>query len=360
MANRLNVRTALWCGTPFLLALLVFGVLGPTATCAQQFNPTPQALSVIQNNPQVYIGRTVELPETVTVTRILNQNGGTTLYQVRDARGAVIPVLTTGGAPDVNGEFCIEGRVEEARSGDSRSPVVINEVDRTPSYLCGWLLPGLVGLFLLVVGLGGFVYWQSRGSERESERTGERASAVSASGDGSTEVSTGETGGGESRGPAGGSGGTQVLSDEPGETTDEGGETTETETVKFTVPPQETVKMLGRLEVISGHDEPEIPLMAPVSQRGPSGAGHRYTIGRSPASAEDKYTHIQLKPRTVSREQAELSHVSNSFRLTNLVSEQKNPTLVNGAALEKGEQVQLSDGDVITMGEVKLRLHAGI
>jgi len=331
MVNRLDLQTALWHSTPFLLAFLVFGALGTTR--AQQFDPTPQTLRVIANNSQVYIGRTVELPKTVTVTRILSRNGETIRYQVRDDRGAPIPVLTVEGAPDVNSEFCIEGRVEEARSGNSPSPVVINEIDRTAGYLCGWLLPGLAGLFLLVVGLGGFVYWQ---------RSSREISSVSAGGDGGGRVSAGGDGSGSE--PTGGG----------------SGETTETETVKFTVPPQETVKMLGRLEVISGHDEPEIPLMAPVSERGPSGAGHRYTVGRSQASAEDRFTHIQLKPKTVSRKQAELSHVSNSFRLTNLVSEQKNPTLVNGAALEKGEQVQLSDGDVITMGEVKLRLHAGV
>jgi predicted component of type VI protein secretion system len=63
----------------------------------------------------------------------------------------------------------------------------------------------------------------------------------------------------------------------------------------------------------------------------------------------------------VSREQAKLSFVNGSFRLTNYVPDSKNPTIVDGTVLDEGQQVELSDGDTVTMGEVELqlRLHSG-
>jgi len=126
------------------------------------------------------------------------------------------------------------------------------------------------------------------------------------------------------------------------------------ETVKMHVPPDNTLKFLGSLEVVAGLDNIErIPLHRPPGQDGQEA---EITIGRA---SGPPYEHVELKPRTVSSKQAKLVH-DGDCKVVNYASKESNPTRVNGKPMDLNESVEIEDGDVLTMGEVKLRYSDGL
>lgn len=305
-------------------ALILCGAFGIANGQPQAYDATPETIQQIYRNQSVYEGRTVDLPAPVIV-RSVNRSGEgeSRSFTVQDEAGNGIRVLTSEALPEVYEPYRISGTVQLRK--DAQIPYVVATSIEGP--LGGpptWLIVAIGGLLVAIGALGTYLVTRRRNRE----------SAHSAAG--------------------------RDRMDRSSPRERKQGSTYEGETVRMDVPPLETVKMLGRLEVISGHEDPEIPLLVPPSNgSAPSDAGHSFTIGRAPASMENRFRHIQIKPRTVSREQAKLSFEGGTFRLTNYVSEAKNPTLVNGQALGVNEEIKVSAGDTITMGEVKLRLHAG-
>ncbi len=123
-------------------------------------------------------------------------------------------------------------------------------------------------------------------------------------------------------------------------------------TIKIFAPPPGTLKILpGRFEVVAGDDTvKEIRFYRVKGQSTPE-----VTFGRA---AGAPFTHVQLKPMTVSSRQAKLTFINNQWILTNFASEASNPTRVNGMELPAEGQAALKEGDRIEMGEVTFLFHA--
>jgi hypothetical protein len=123
-------------------------------------------------------------------------------------------------------------------------------------------------------------------------------------------------------------------------------------TIKISVPPEGTLKLLpGRLVVVAGDDTvKEISFYRVKGQSTPE-----VTFGRVEGPP---YTHVQLKKMTVSSRQAKLTYLDNQWVLTNFAPPTSNPTRHNGGDLAVDGQVKLSDGDKIEMGEVKFEFRA--
>ena len=115
-------------------------------------------------------------------------------------------------------------------------------------------------------------------------------------------------------------------------------------TIKMQAPPQGTLKMApGRLRVVSGDDSVKEIRFYQI----PGESEVYLTFGRA---AGKPYSHIQLKPMTVSSKQAKILYKNGKFELTNY--SKTNPTTINGVAIEEDKTAELKDGDKIEMGEV--------
>jgi hypothetical protein len=121
-------------------------------------------------------------------------------------------------------------------------------------------------------------------------------------------------------------------------------------TIKMSTPPPGTLKLLpGRLEIISGEDTvKEIRFYKPKTQQEPG-----ITFGRSTGPA---YTHVQLKPMTVSAKHAKILYTGEAFILTNYSA--TNPTIINDRPMDANASKELKEGDKIEMGEVVFVFHA--
>lgn len=124
-------------------------------------------------------------------------------------------------------------------------------------------------------------------------------------------------------------------------------------TIKMHAPPPGTLKILpGRFEVVAGDETvKEIRFYRVKGQSTPE-----VTFGRA---AGAPYSHIQLKPMTVSSRQAKMTYINNQWILTNFAPDTSNPTRVNGHELPVDGQVALKEGDRVAMGEVEFVFHAG-
>lgn len=393
--------------TTLVVLFLLLGLSGAVEAQPQAYDPTPSSIQYIYQNQDAYVGRTVELPEPVFVRSIdATSDDATRSFTVQDEGGNGIRIFTTGELPQVDEPYRIAGTVELQQG--SQTPYVFASTVEGP--IGGpplWLYIAIGGLLVAVVVLGIFIARSPSGTAPEvvdlqgprAVQVGEEVGFTARSnedetpvdyqwrfGDGS--VGAGQTvthsfnsegsytvmvtakneAGEDSRTvsvdvrPSGGPEPDDTVVSGPEETDrqpDDGKKTKviDTDQVETTVRSKKTVKMLGWFDVMSGTDDTRIPLNVPVGGgNGSTVAGHEFTIGRKSAPDQGKFDHIRLKPRTVSREQAKLSFVNGAFRLTNYVPETKNPTIVNGAVLDEGQQVDLSDGDTITMGEVELQL----
>jgi hypothetical protein len=122
-------------------------------------------------------------------------------------------------------------------------------------------------------------------------------------------------------------------------------------TIKIHAPPPNTIKLLPAwLEVLSGDD-----IVRQVRFYKLRGERSEFTFGRSEGRP---YTHIQLKPMTVSSRQAKLEFENGSALLTNFASADSNPTKVDGRELVIDESVPLRGSEQIEMGEIVFRYHS--
>jgi|GEM_PF-1105402 len=150
------------------------------------------------------------------------------------------------------------------------------------------------------------------------------------------------------------SSGTGLSGDFPASTQPEPpGEVVETKTIKISVPPPKTLKLLpGRLEIVGGDDQLREIRFYRVGGSGNS----EVTFGRAKGP---EYTHVQLKSQTVSSKQAKLMFSgAGQAALINFASPESNPTQINGREMGLEERVTLNQGDQIAMGELKFRFHA--
>jgi hypothetical protein len=131
----------------------------------------------------------------------------------------------------------------------------------------------------------------------------------------------------------------------------EEGRVVEGKTIRLHLPPPSTVKILpGWLEVLSEESVRQVMFYRTKSQTTPT-----ITFGRAPG---EPYSHIQLKPMTVSARQAQVSFGADGVMLTNLATSESNPTKINDREMGPGETQGLQDNDTIAMGEVLFRFRA--
>ena len=117
-------------------------------------------------------------------------------------------------------------------------------------------------------------------------------------------------------------------------------------TVKMAIPPPGTLKLLpGKFIVLEGDEK--IKEIRFYKEKG--ALESEITFGRA---AGPSYTHIQLKPMTVSAKQAKLIYAGNKFTLINYSD--TNPTHVNGIALPENGSIEIKNGDKVEMGEMIL------
>jgi len=132
--------------------------------------------------------------------------------------------------------------------------------------------------------------------------------------------------------------------DEGTEAEPEPAEVLEGSTVKLKVPPPGTLKILpGRFVVLEGDDK-----IKEIRFYKTKGAPEtEVTFGRAEGP---NYSHIQLKPMSVSAKHAKLIYAGKSFTFINY--SKTNPTRVNEQELAENGSVELKNGDKIEMGEM--------
>jgi len=121
-------------------------------------------------------------------------------------------------------------------------------------------------------------------------------------------------------------------------------EVLEGSTIKMSVPPPGTLKLLPAKFVVLEGDE-KIKEIRFYKEPGKTEA--EITFGRA---AGPNYSHVQLKPLTVSAKHAKLIYSGDKFILINY--SRTNPTKVNGVDLPENGSTELKDGDKIEMGEM--------
>jgi len=317
----------------------------------------------IQENPAEFEDEVVVVEG--FVTEYEDEDAETTrFYYLKDSYGDIIMVRTTGAFPTVGERYRVSGPVsidpemnrpyisEQSRSqlsgaaagGGEGEGGGSREASQEDAAAGGTSVETLlfVAIGIVVVLLFGLlVYVLYQRQRPEPQVAAQGGSSLSA------DTPPPTSGGGES-----------AADGSPGHVSSESGpepeDVVQDETVKMHVPPDNTLKFLGSLEVVAGLDNIErIPLHRPPGQDGQEA---EITIGRA---SGPPYEHVELKPRTVSSKQAKLVH-DGDCKVVNYASKESNPTRVNGKPMDLNESVEIEDGDVLTMGEVKLRYSDGL
>lgn len=328
----------------------------------------------IQNSPGEFEDEVVEIRG--FVTEYEDEDVETTrFYYLKDRYGDIIMVRTTGALPTVGERYRVSGPVsidpemnrpyvsEESRAQLSGVATDGDGSESDANQGAGSEAAGGDGttggggtsvqtllfvaigvVVLLLFGLLIYVLYQ----RRQPQVAAQGGSSLSAD---TPPPSGGQAGGQQASSQQAGGDGTARQASPGGPEPDE---VVQDETVKMHVPPDNTLKFLGSLEVVAGLDDIDrIPLHRPPGQNGQQA---EITIGRT---SGPPYEHIELKPRTVSSKQAKLVH-DGDCKVINYASKESNPTLVNGEPMDLNESADIEDGDVLTMGEVKLRYSDGL
>jgi hypothetical protein len=248
----------------------------------------------------------------------------TSFYFLKDDWGGIIKVRTSKGRPDVGTRYIVNGPVgidpifnEPYISEEGRIPktqqLVVPPVQKTNRLLIYGLIGGIIVVFFALV----FIIM----------------SALNRKSKAGTGIHTVRTGIEENLG--------QMPQPEA---------VMEGSTIKMSLPPQGTLKLLpGRFVVVSGDDKIKEIRFYKIGSTEES----EITFGRAVGKP---YSHIQLKPMTVSAKHAKLVFNAGKYTLTNF--SKSNPTLVNGAVLEENGSVVLKNGDKIEMGEAVFQFQA--
>lgn len=268
------------------------------------------------------------------VTEYIDANSKTTaFYYLKDDWGGVLRVRTSGKAPSVGRRYSIIGPVgfdprtqdpyisEEQRTEvGTPAPAASGVkaptsklVETAPNDAWNMAIAGLGVLLTVIVAALFFVLRRSR-AHRPSTADVRRAAAAPADAIPSPQ---------------------QIV---------------EGRTIKLHAPPPNTIKLLPAwFEVVAGDD-----VVRQVRFYKLRGDRDEFTFGRAEGRP---YSHIQLKPMTVSSRQAKVEFANGRILLTNLAGPESNPTRLNGQELAVDQPVPLADKDVVEMGEVRFRFH---
>ncbi|HPC83892.1 MAG TPA: FHA domain-containing protein [Thermoanaerobaculaceae bacterium] len=318
----------------FAVLAMVVCVLTAAAVGAQ----TLTKVKDIKANPRGYANEMVTV-EGFATQWVESTATTTSFFFLKDDWGGIIKVRTSREKPDVGERYRVTGPVgidvvnhndpfisEETRVAVRPEPIAPAPVTvaPTPVPLPVAIEPAVpTALIAAVAGaiviLAGLLVWVLRSRRPAAEGAG-TAAGVAATGFGGSEA-------------------------------DAPPQAVEGRTIKMFAPPPGTLKILpGRLEVVGGDETvKEIRFYRIKGQVTPE-----VTFGRVAGPA---YSHVQLKPMTVSSRQAKLTFINNQWILTNFAAATSNPTRYNGAELPVDGQVVLKQGDRIEMGEVQLVFH---
>lgn len=123
----------------------------------------------------------------------------------------------------------------------------------------------------------------------------------------------------------------------------------EFKTIKISAPPKTLKFIPGKFVIISGEDKGKELRIAGY----PTKAGFIVSVGRKEVLGEKAFAHIQLKEKTVSREQAEFIYDDNKLFVRNL--SETNYTQLNGVDLKPGEISEVFPKSIIKFGEVEFQ-----
>lgn len=121
-----------------------------------------------------------------------------------------------------------------------------------------------------------------------------------------------------------------------------------------TIDPKTEVHLKGRFKVLEGTGPyakmGELKLSVPVDQK----ENATITIGRI---SINRPTHVKIDDPTVSRNHAEILYRNTVYHLVNKAPESSNPTILNGMPMILNQVHQLSEGDIVQIGEQKLQFY---
>jgi hypothetical protein len=297
---------------------------------------------------QAYENEKVEIVGVVDRIVRDNKSRSADYYVLRDNYGDTILVRSIEGYPEVGQKYRVVGVVNTEKD-DSR---YIGEVSRTsiqgaaaaprptpyeassvPEPEPGSILGNnkiVIGLVLLVAGviiLVGFLMTTRKGDKAISQLPADQGTPTP----------------GVSEAPPP----TQEIPTQP--STADRDEIFETATIVM-VTSTDTMRFLpGQFTIVSGADEgKELKL-----QGYPTSDGAEITFGREEVAGDRRYSHVQLKERTVSRKQAKLVYTNGKYYVINMGI--TNPTQVDGRELGDDERVELEANNTIRLGEVEIQ-----
>lgn len=308
------------------LVLLVVGMFFAISLMGAQ---NSFKISTIRENAGRYLNEVVTLEG--FVTQYVEEKQTTSFYFLKDDWGGIIKVRTSQGKPQVGRRHRVTGPIsveaqgepyisEEKRqmlekpitvdaptgksgSVDSGKPVDVQSPPRQDKLI--YYVVGIAIVLIALIGLLVYVVKRGRNADRGDESVADELSVPS--------------------------------------------ETLEGKTIKMQVPPPGTLKLLpGRFEVVSGDDTvKEVRFYKPKGR-----TSTEVTFGRSKGS---NYTHVQLKPLTVSSRQAKVIFENGKAQLVNYPGPDSNPTRLNGREMSMEESILLQPDDLISMGEIEFR-----
>ncbi len=296
----------------FLLAILFFSLTN--SACEQQASMSVQDLLDDREN---FIDRIITIEG--TVVRHIDDERDFKSYLLQDRYGQVVTVRTIKALPAITDNISVNGTFNEGMMGGSRV-FYISEINRRSAaffMIDNQLLLMLFAALIVIMIIALLVVYLKKPEPKPAPvipPVGPEPKPLTPQPDPEP----------------------PVVVDNP--------------TIKIVGTSDKTIKVLpGKLEVLSGVEgQKELKFLTPPNSR-----IHEFTFGRNPGTS---YSHFQFKSPTVSREQAKLIISRNDFSLINYANEQSNPTQINGEKMDENESRSLKSGDIITMGEVSLRL----
>jgi hypothetical protein len=321
------------------LLVLSILLLGPRISSIAEVNTT--TIENILNNPKTFLDEMVEV--TGWVPQFLDTDlKSTSYYILRGDKGGPIRVHTPIGLPETLKKYKITGIVyyddslksyfisEKSRT-QLTEPVdtsVVNKysnenngdvTDPTPGFFQSksLIIYGSIVLGILVVVLLVVLFRRKKTAEipQPLENKGTRSPS-----------------------PSLGSSSIPPISTE------------DFKTIRLNSNGPKTVKLIpGELKIIGGEDKGRSFKISGF----PTPEGNVVTIGRAVVSGEKEFSHIQLKEKTVSREQALIIQKANKLLVKNL--SETNLTRVDGVELKPGESVEIKPNSTIKAGEVEFQ-----
>lgn len=319
-----------------VLVLLISIIVTFSESFAQQVS-----IEDIKNKPYSYNGNVVEVDG--LVLQYVYSPSSSSYYLLKGNFGGVIKINSAEATPETNQKYHVRGIVY---FDSGRREIFITEISRSilgevpsttaddatnkksdkPNYL---LIGGLAGTLLILVGV--FVFFSMKKPKPEPF---EYQAPMNQFQGNNNMMSF------QNNAPM-----TPYQGNDPAPTFSSD---TEFKTIRFAVSSPKTLLFIpGKMVITDGADKDKTFKIAGY----PTANGSMVTIGRKEINGERAYAHIQLKGKTVSREQAELTYKEGKLYIKNL--SETNFTQLDGRELNVGEIAEMKPDSKIRTGEVE-------